>query len=101
MYQTSFKLLHSSHPHPRHVKALESRSMLLDTALASADEANRRWEECRALVDQLRVENAALRAALGAAHAQPPPPPDTAQKNLENGATQQSRAGSPEREGDD
>lgn len=37
---------------------------MLDSALASADEANRRWEECRALVDQLRVENAALRAAL-------------------------------------
>jgi len=49
---------------PRHVKALESRSQLLDAALASADEANRRWEECRALVDQLRIENAALRAAL-------------------------------------
>ncbi|KAF8591009.1 hypothetical protein K439DRAFT_1657097 [Ramaria rubella] len=86
-----------------HVKALESRSQLLDTALASADEANRRWEECRALVDQLRVENAALRAALGAAaHAPlpPPPPPDT-QKTLENGATQQSRGGSAEHEGDD
>lgn len=48
----------------QHVKALESRSQLLDAALASADEANRRWEECRALVDQLRIENAALRAAL-------------------------------------
>ena len=48
----------------RHVKSLESRSALLDAALASADEANRRWEECRVLVDQLRVENAALRAAL-------------------------------------
>lgn len=48
----------------RHVKALESRSQLLDAALASADEANRRWEECRALVDQLRIENTALRAAL-------------------------------------
>ncbi|KAJ7647394.1 hypothetical protein FB45DRAFT_197967 [Roridomyces roridus] len=48
----------------QHMKTLESRSALLDTALASADEANRRWEECRALVDQLRVENAALRAAL-------------------------------------
>ncbi|KIL00720.1 hypothetical protein PAXRUDRAFT_8017 [Paxillus rubicundulus Ve08.2h10] len=46
------------------VKALESRSQLLDAALASADEANRRWEECRALVDQLRIENTALRAAL-------------------------------------
>lgn len=51
----------------RHVKALESRSQLLDAALASADEANRRWEECRALVDQLRIENAALRAALAQA----------------------------------
>lgn len=48
----------------RHVKQLEQRSQLLDTALASADEANRRWEECRTLVDQLRVENAALRATL-------------------------------------
>ncbi|KZS98217.1 hypothetical protein SISNIDRAFT_480985 [Sistotremastrum niveocremeum HHB9708] len=48
----------------QHVKALESRSQLLDAALASADEANRRWEECRTLVDQLRVENANLRAAL-------------------------------------
>ncbi|KAF8650403.1 hypothetical protein AX16_005210 [Volvariella volvacea WC 439] len=54
----------------QHVKALESRSQLLDAALASADEANRRWEECRALVDQLRVENAALRAALSQAQAQ-------------------------------
>ncbi|THH33247.1 hypothetical protein EUX98_g897 [Antrodiella citrinella] len=51
----------------RHVKALESRSQLLDAALASADEANRRWEECRALVDQLRIENAALRSALNQA----------------------------------
>lgn len=49
------------------MKALESRSQLLDAALASADEANRRWEECRALVDQLRVENTALRAALAQA----------------------------------
>ncbi|KAF8894129.1 hypothetical protein BD779DRAFT_1505400 [Infundibulicybe gibba] len=55
-----------------HVKALESRSQLLDAALASADEANRRWEECRALVDQLRVENAALRAALSQAQLLPP-----------------------------
>jgi len=52
-----------------HVKALEQRSQLLDAALQSADEANRRWEECRALVDQLRIENAALRAALGQAQA--------------------------------
>ncbi|PPQ65020.1 hypothetical protein CVT26_015729 [Gymnopilus dilepis] len=56
----------------QHVKALESRSQLLDAALASADEANRRWEECRALVDQLRVENAALRAALSQAQLLPP-----------------------------
>lgn len=39
--------------------------------MASADEANRRWEECRALVDQLRVENAALRAALSQAQLLP------------------------------
>lgn len=56
----------------QHVKALESRSQLLDAALASADEANRRWEECRALVDQLRVENAALRAALAQNQMLPP-----------------------------
>ncbi|TDL26241.1 hypothetical protein BD410DRAFT_800810 [Rickenella mellea] len=54
----------------QHVKALESRSQLLDAALASADEANRRWEECRTLVDQLRIENAALRSALQQAQAQ-------------------------------
>lgn len=62
------------------MKALESRSQLLDAALASADEANRRWEDCRALVDQLRIENAALKVALGQAqmaNGQPPsmPPP--------------------------
>ncbi|KAI0779396.1 hypothetical protein C8Q74DRAFT_689099 [Fomes fomentarius] len=51
----------------QHVKTLESRSQLLDAALASADEANRRWEECRTIVDQLRIENATLRAALQAA----------------------------------
>ncbi|KAF8530422.1 hypothetical protein BU17DRAFT_35650, partial [Hysterangium stoloniferum] len=85
-----------------HVKALESRSQLLDAALASADEANRRWEDCRALVDQLRVENAALRAALGAAHAQAPPnTTDNSQKPLENGNTQQSRGVSVEHDGDD
>ena len=68
-----------------HVKALESRSQLLDSALASADEANRRWEECRALVDQLRIENAALRQALNQAQLLananghlPPPPPQVA-----------------------
>ncbi|KAG6899977.1 hypothetical protein C0993_004745 [Termitomyces sp. T159_Od127] len=59
----------------QHVKALESRSQLLDAALASADEANRRWEECRALVDQLRIENAALRAALQQAQSMPTPQP--------------------------
>ena len=54
----------------RHVKALEQRSQLLDAALAGADEANRRWEECRALVDQLRIENTALRTALQQAQTQ-------------------------------
>jgi hypothetical protein len=48
----------------RHVKELEARSQLLDAALASADEANRRWEECRTMLDQLRVENAALRGEI-------------------------------------
>ena len=65
----------------RRVNTLQLRSDLLDVAVASADEANRRWEECKALVeeanrrweecraqvDQLRIENAALRAALGPA----------------------------------
>ncbi|TFY62110.1 hypothetical protein EVJ58_g4073 [Rhodofomes roseus] len=50
----------------RHVKALESRSQLLDAALASADEANRRWEECRALVDSLRIEINTLRGHISA-----------------------------------
>lgn len=75
----------------RHVKALESRSQLLDAALASADEANRRWEECRALVDQLRVENAALRAALSQQAQLLPPggghPPSAVNSN--NGAHQE------------
>ena len=52
------------------MKTLESRSQLLDAALASADEANRRWEECRTIVDQLRIENATLRAAPQATQAQ-------------------------------
>lgn len=58
------------------MKELEARSNLLEAALSSADEANRRWEECRAIVDQLRNENsqlraevASLRAALGNAAA--------------------------------
>jgi hypothetical protein len=46
----------------RHVKNLESRSTLLDTALSSADEANRRWEECRSLLEGLRAENGQLKA---------------------------------------
>lgn len=49
-----------------HVKALESRSQLLDAALASVEEANRRWEESRQLCETLRMENAQLRAALQA-----------------------------------
>lgn len=65
-----FFLILLTHVSFRHVRALESRSQLLDAALGSADEANRRWEECRALVDQLRIENAALRAALSQAQTQ-------------------------------
>lgn len=46
------------------MKQLETRAALLEEALEQANEANRRWEETRALVDQLRHENAMLRAAL-------------------------------------
>ena len=48
----------------QHVKALESRLLLLDATLASANEGNHQWEECRALVDQLCVENKAHREHL-------------------------------------
>lgn len=44
--------------------ALEDQSQLFDAAVASADEAKQRWEECQLRVDQLNAENAALRAAL-------------------------------------
>jgi len=47
-----------------HVRDLEARSQLLDAALSSTEEANRRWEECRQLVDQLRAENVGLRAEI-------------------------------------
>jgi len=85
----------------QHVKALESRSQLLDAALASADEANRRWEECRALVDQLRVENAALRAALSQAQMLPPgvgPQPSNSNPNApaDNNGTHQEEVKNPE-----
>lgn len=50
----------------QHVKQLESRSAMLDVALANADEANRRLEDQRILVEQLRAENQALRTALSA-----------------------------------
>ncbi|CAE7126854.1 unnamed protein product [Rhizoctonia solani] len=50
----------------QHVKQLESRSAMLDVALANADEANRRLEDQRILVEQLRAENQALRTALAA-----------------------------------
>ncbi|KAG6845417.1 hypothetical protein H0H87_009764 [Tephrocybe sp. NHM501043] len=68
----------------KHVKALESRSQLLDAALSSADEANRRWEECRVLLDQLRVENAALRAALSQSQIIPQLPPNPAAQPSQN-----------------
>ncbi|KAJ7683347.1 hypothetical protein B0H17DRAFT_37093 [Mycena rosella] len=48
----------------QHVRILEARSQLLDTALASTDEANRRYDECRKLLNQLQIENADLRKAL-------------------------------------
>jgi hypothetical protein len=43
---------------------LEQRAILLEETIQKAEEANRRWEECRVLVDQLRHENAMLRNAL-------------------------------------
>ena len=61
---------HVTHTPFRHVKALESRSQLLDAALETADQANRRWEEARQLIEGLRVENATLRAALATYQAQ-------------------------------
>ncbi|KAJ7593853.1 hypothetical protein C8J56DRAFT_925321 [Mycena floridula] len=73
----------------QHVKALESRSQLLDAALASADEANRRWEECRALVDQLRVENSALRAALSQQHGAQMMPPGPQQSLGHSGLSEE------------
>lgn len=87
----------------QHVKALEQRSQLLDAALAGADEANRRWEECRAIVDQLRIENTALRTALQQAQTQitalggnPNAPatskPDDVQRGNEENATGVSEA---------
>jgi hypothetical protein len=51
------------------MKDLEARSQLLEAALSSADEANRRWEECRVIVDQLRNENAGLRAEVASLRA--------------------------------
>lgn len=94
----------------RHVKALESRSQLLDAALASADEANRRWEECRALVDQLRIENAALRAALNQAQAQlgqlgqnqmlSAPGPAAPQQHTQDGALEEGKTETPTTQGD-
>jgi predicted RNase H-like nuclease (RuvC/YqgF family) len=52
------------------VKNLESRSQLLEAALSSADEANRRWEECRSVVDTLRIENTQLRAEIAGLRAE-------------------------------
>lgn len=46
------------------VKHLEEQAALLQETLAHAEATNRRWEECRALVDQLRHENTMLRSAL-------------------------------------
>ncbi|KAK7027145.1 hypothetical protein R3P38DRAFT_2527345, partial [Favolaschia claudopus] len=59
------------------LKYLESRSPLLDAAVASSNEANRRWEESRLLLDDLRAENAALRAAVQQAQLLPRPHPST------------------------
>lgn len=48
----------------QHVRELEARSTMLDQAIADANESQRRYEECRHLVDALRLENQRLLAAL-------------------------------------
>ncbi|KZO95591.1 hypothetical protein CALVIDRAFT_564637 [Calocera viscosa TUFC12733] len=83
----------------QHVKQLESRSQLLDAALASADAANRRYEEARAMVEQLRSENSALRQALQSATTashpgsnKPSPPRDSKMNGAEPPSSGRSTA---------
>jgi hypothetical protein len=47
-----------------HVKDLEGRSAMLDQVMVDLAETNRRFEECRHMVDALRSENQRLTAAL-------------------------------------
>ncbi|KAF8320658.1 hypothetical protein DL93DRAFT_2073277 [Clavulina sp. PMI_390] len=47
-----------------HVKELETRSTMLEQALANLDETNRQLEECRHIINALRSENQRLSAAL-------------------------------------
>lgn len=47
-----------------HVKELEGRSAMLDQVMMDLNETNRRFEECRHMVDALRAENQRLTAAL-------------------------------------
>lgn len=47
-----------------HVKDLEQRSQALDQVISDLNDTNRRFEECRHMVDALRVENQRLTAAL-------------------------------------
>jgi hypothetical protein len=46
------------------VKELEGRSAMLDQVMMDLAETNRRFEECRHMVDALRSENQRLTAAL-------------------------------------
>lgn len=47
-----------------HVKELEQRSQALDQVMMDLNDTNRRFEECRHMVDALRAENQRLTAAL-------------------------------------
>ncbi|KAG8812806.1 hypothetical protein FRC19_002888, partial [Serendipita sp. 401] len=81
-----------------HVKHLESQAALVKETLAEAEVATKRWEECRALIEQLRYENTLLRAALDDAGIETESIPITQVPHLPNGptTTMSTITGSPE-----
>ncbi|KAG8856657.1 hypothetical protein FRB91_000496 [Serendipita sp. 411] len=78
-----------------HVKHLESQAALVKETLAEAEVATKRWEECRALIEQLRYENTLLRAALDDAGIETESIPITQVPHLPNGPTTTMTTGSP------
>lgn len=56
-----FRLIHLHLSHS-HVKELEHRSTLFEQAMADLADTNRRYDECRHMVDALRSENQRLSA---------------------------------------